>query len=166
MAGFSTVDPGYRHIAKSATPGPSLNVGSVELKWYDLASEDGVPDEVRASGRTHVTAALTDGSMAVHHEAGFVILHRCGEDFYFLLTSIWRGTNELWESVRYRDGPMADFAAFDPAYPPAGKVRPTFCVWELGVVAHEARAWSMYLRSPRGEADKEAWRRSRFQGPV
>ncbi|MGH7936717.1 MAG: hypothetical protein ACREF8_06885, partial [Chthoniobacterales bacterium] len=44
---------------------------------------------------------------------GFVILHRCGSDFYFLIVSTWRGNNEVWEAVFYKDGaPMADFALF------------------------------------------------------
>ena len=37
-------------------------------------------------------------------------------------------------------------------------LRPTFCVWELGVVAHEAKAWSRFLTSPRSEEDEAIWR--------
>ena len=37
-------------------------------------------------------------------ELGFVILHRCGEDFYFLLISTWRNENELWETVWAKAG--------------------------------------------------------------
>src|SRR3546814_4391337 len=48
----------------------------------------------------------------------FVILHRCGADFYFLLVSVWRGSNELWEAVWYQHGDMPAFAPFDSAYPP------------------------------------------------
>ena len=166
MAGFSDVDPAYRHIAKFAAPGPVLAVGEAELKWYDLASEDGAPPNVAAAAKAHVASAIADGSLEVGADAGFVILHRCGADFYFLLTSVWRGSNELWESVRYLHGAMSDFAAFDPAYPPPGPVRATFCVWELGVVAHEAAAWSAYLRSPRQEADRQAWRDDRLEGAV
>ena len=35
---------------------------------------------------------------------GFVILHRCGEGFYFLLACTWAGNNELWETVWAKDG--------------------------------------------------------------
>src|SRR3546814_7109998 len=76
----------------------------------------------------------------------FVILHRCGADFYFLLVSVWRGSNELWEAVWYQHGDMPAFAPLDSAYlPDAGAPRPTFCVWELGLVPHESAAWARYL---------------------
>jgi hypothetical protein len=91
-----------------------------------------------------------------------VILHRCGEDFYFLLVSSWRGNNELWETVLYRDGSMSGFAPF----PRDGEHKPTFCVWELAPVWHEQQAWSRFLRSERGEADAEAWLADRLAGTV
>src|SRR3546814_5173213 len=79
----------------------------------------------------------------------FVILHRCGADFYFLLVSVWRGSNELWEAEWYQHGDMPAFAPFDSAYHPhAGAPRPTFGDWELGIVAHESAAWAAYLASP------------------
>jgi hypothetical protein len=45
-------------------------------------------------------------------------------------------------------------------------LRPTFCVWELGVVAHEAAAWSRYLASPRADTDFARWRDDLFAGAV
>ena len=73
-----------------------------------------------------------------------MILHRCGESFYFLLVSTWRNDNELWETVWAKDGD--DELGFQP-WPIEGTHRPTFCVWELGAVWHEQQAWSRYLRS-------------------
>jgi hypothetical protein len=62
---------------------------------------------------------------------GLGILHRCGSDFYFLIVNTWRGNNEVWETVFYKDGAaMADFAPF----PREGMHKPTFCVWELAPV--------------------------------
>ena len=80
--------------------------------------------------------------------------------------TVWRGANEAWEAVWYRDGTMADFARFAPAYPGEAMLRPTFCVWELGVVAHESAAWSRYLASPRADADLARWRDDLFAGTV
>jgi hypothetical protein len=163
---FGDVDPGYRHVAKTATPGPLLTLGRAELKWYDLAAGAGVAADVRGAAQAHLRQVAREGSLGLGAaaDAGFVILHRCGTDFYFLLTSVWRGSNELWQSVLYRDGGTANFAPFDPAYPPPGAVRPTFCVWELGIVGFEARAWTAFLRTPRGEADRERWRAARLAG--
>src|SRR5438128_599716 len=65
---------------------------------------------------------------------GFVILHRCGESFYFLIVCTWRNSNELWQTVFYKDGEaMKEFAL----YPRDGEHKPTLCVWELVPVGHE-----------------------------
>jgi hypothetical protein len=60
---------------------------------------------------------------------------------------------------------MTGFARFDSAYPVGGP-RPTFCVWELGIVAAEAAAWARFLASPRAAADDAAWLGDRFNGAV
>ena len=75
--------------------------------------------------------------------------------------------DEGWEAVWYHQGGMTGFEPFDPAYAsPSGAPRPTFCVWELGVVAHEAKAWSRFLASQRDAADLERWREDWFSGEV
>jgi len=157
----SSVEPGYRHYAKTATPDGDLALGDARLKLYRLAAEDKpVPEEIAADARAFLRSTLELGD-----ERGFVILHRCGESFYFLLVSVWRGSNELWEAVFYRDAGMSGFATFDPAYPSGGP-RPTFCVWELGIVAAESAAWARFLGSPRGAPDERAWVADRFSGMV
>lgn len=162
----AAVDAAYRHYAKRGDFVGLRNSGDATFKLYHLTAPDApVPDEV---------AALCDAWFAAEPDAaldrgdcGFVLLHRCGADFYFLLVSVWRGSNELWEAVWYRHGDMPAFAPFDPAYPDAaGVVRPTFCVWELGIVAHEALAWGRYLSSPRDAAALAAWRADVFSGAV
>lgn len=155
------VDPAYRHYAKVATPDGDLALGDARVKLYRLAPGDQpVPDAIAADAWAYLPASLDLGD-----ERGFVILHRCGESFYFLLVSIWRGSNELWEAVFYRDAGMSGFATFDPAYPGAGP-RPTFCVWELGIVAAESAAWGRFLGSARGAGDEQAWLTDRFSGTV
>lgn len=158
---MSGVDPAYRHQAKLAAPDGALTLGDARLKLYRLAPGDKpVPDTIAEAARIFLLKSLH-----LSDERGFVILHRCGESFYFLLVSVWRGSNELWEAVFYRDEGMAGFARFEPAYPVGGP-RPTFCVWELGVVAAEAAAWARFLASPRGAADDRAWLAERFSGTV
>jgi hypothetical protein len=155
------VDPAYRHTAKLATPDGEVALGDARVKFYRLAPADkAVPDAIADDARTFLPGALDLGD-----ERGFAILHRCGESFYFLLVSLWRGSNELWEAVFYREEGMTGFATFDPAYP-AGGPRPTFCVWELGVVAAESAAWASFLASARGAADDRAWLADRFSGTV
>jgi hypothetical protein len=143
------VSAGYRHVYKRIQPAPCLEAGDAMLKWYDLATpEEPVPPAVRDLARAAVREGVVDGTLDLGGEVGFAILHRCGPDFYFLLVSTWRNENELWETVWAKDGDGED--AFRP-WPAEGTHRPTFCVWELGVVWHEQGAWSRYLRSRRDE---------------
>jgi hypothetical protein len=85
---------------------------------------------------------------------GFVILHQCGTQFYFLIVNTWRGNNELWETVFYKDGEaMPDFAL----WPRDGVHKPAFCVWELMPVWHENKSWERFLVSARDEAAARVW---------
>src|SRR5262245_22231054 len=96
----SPVEPGHRHDYKVAEPQPSLMLKDAILKWYDIAPPDEpVPLAVRALARRCLRDAAKDGTLGVEDGLGFVVLHRCGDDFYFLLVSTWCNENELWETV-------------------------------------------------------------------
>ena len=151
------VRPDYTHITKLIRSAPSLALGDSVLKWYDIAPADApVP-------RASLRAAAESGSLDVAGDLGFVILHRCGESFYFLLVATWRNDNELWETVWAKDGD--EDLGFRP-WPSEGTHRATFCVWELGAVCHEQQAWTRYLRSRRDEAARQAYLRSTYEGGV
>lgn len=159
------LSPLYRHRTKDAAPGPALRLGTAVLKWYDL-------DEP-ANRISQVTRALAQDalhSMAATFAsdvAGFAILHQCSSTFAFLLISTWRGNNELWQSVLYIDACLTAFAPFTPAYPSAAPApRPTFCVWELGIVAHEALAWQRFLTSERSPQSLANWQADCLTGKV
>ena len=95
-------------------------------------------------------------------DLGFVILHRCGEGFYFLIACSWRGNNELWESVWAKAAGAPDFHDWARPMPhPA-----TFCVWELGAVFHEQKAWIRFLRSKRDGKAVAGWLADHYEGPV
>jgi hypothetical protein len=156
------VTPGYRHVTKLIRPAPCLELEGTVLKWYDIAPEDApIADEIRDLARRSLEEAARAGALGLAAELGFVILHRCGQSFYFLLVSTWRNENELWETVWAKDGELG----FRP-WPAEGTHRPTFCVWELGAVCHEQQAWSRYLRSERDLAAREAYIDSTHEGTV
>jgi hypothetical protein len=158
------VRPDYTHITKLIRPGPSLALGDSVLKWYDIApAEAPVPPGIRELARGGLREASKSGALALSEDIGFVILHRCGQSFYFLLVMTWRNDNELWETVWAKDGD--EDLAFRP-WPSEGTHRATFCVWELGAVWHEQQAWTRYLRSQRDEAAKQAYLRSSYEGAV
>jgi len=153
------VDPGYRHGPKRVTPGETLEPQGAVLKWYGLHPDDRpVPDEVTRLARSFLTRTPLEA-----RGLGFVILHRCGADFYFLIVCTWRGSNEVWQTVFYKDGDkMPDFELF----PRDGAHKPTLCVWELVPVWHEQGAWERFLLSPRDEAAAQVWLADRYAGPA
>jgi hypothetical protein len=152
----------YVHVEKLVRPEPSLMLGDAVLKWYDIAPDDEpVPLAVRALARRNLRDGSKAGALGLADELGFVILHRCGASFYFLLVCTWRNDNELWETVWAKDGDGD--ATFRP-WVVDGPHRPTFCVWELAAVCHERRAWSRFLRSPRDEHAKQAYLTSAYEG--
>jgi hypothetical protein len=158
------VRPGYRHISKLIRPASTITLGDAVLKWYDIAPADApVTREIRQLARAGLRQGSKAGALGLSGDLGFVILHRCGQSFYFLLISTWRNDNELWETVWAKDGD-AD-PAFRP-WPVAGAHRPTFCVWELGAVWHEQQAWSDYLRSRRDEAATRTYLEASYEGAV
>lgn len=144
------VEESYRHTPKWVTPGDSIETNAAILKWYAVAPKDEpVPEEIDRLARAFLTQHPLEA-----RGLGFVILHRCGRNFYFLIVSTWRGNNEVWETVFYKNGnAMSDFALF----PRDGSHKPTFCVWELAAVWHEKEAWERFLKSTRDEAAAQAW---------
>ncbi len=152
-------DPGvkesYRHIPKWITPGDPLETHDAIFKWYTLApQDDAVPAAIDRLARAYLSGQILEAK-----GLGFVILHRCGSDFYFLIVNTWRGNNEVWETLFYKDG-AADFALF----PREGMHKPTFCVWELAAVWHEKEAWERFLRSVRDESTVQEWLLDSYAG--
>ena len=153
----SGIDADYQHKSKRVRISDSFTTSDIVLKSYEVYPENRpVPDEIIQTARTYLAQAdLAARGM------GFVLLHRCGEDFYFLIVCTWRNSNELWETVFYKDGnEMADFALF----PRDGVHKPTLCVWELVPVWHEQQAWVRFLTSPRDEEAVLLWLSDCFEG--
>ena len=159
LKGDLGVGPDYRHAAKRVTPGEAIAPLGTVLKWYAVYPEDRpVPDNIAQMARSYLMKTSLEA-----RGLGFVLLHRCGSDFYFLIICTWRGANEVWETVFYKDGDaMADFALF----PREKTHKPTFCVWELALVWHEQQAWVRFLESLRDEAAARVWLRDRYAGTV
>ncbi len=163
-AAGETVRPDYRHRLKHVRPASTVALGDAVLKWYDIAPpEEPIIDDVRALARRGLADAARLGELRLGDALGFVILHRCGGGFHFLLLSTWQNENELWETVWAKDGD-AD-PEFHP-WPLDGTHRPTLCVWELGAVSHVRLAWSHYLLSDRGETARREYLRDSFEGLV
>jgi hypothetical protein len=84
----------YMHRDKFAVPRDGIAAGDSQLKWSNVALPDALlPREIEELARDCLKNVRVAG------EFSFVILHRCGEVFYFLIVSTWCNENELWESV-------------------------------------------------------------------
>lgn len=154
-----SVSSTYRHGDKLVVPGPVLQLGGRRLKWYGIGTaEKPVPEAVSTVARAFI-ARLDLGPLS---DLGFVVLHRCGTDFHFLIVCSWQGNNEIWESVYAIDRGDADFRD----WPRPGPHVPTFCVWEMGAVAHESAAWRRYLQSARDEAARADWLKDQYEGAI
>jgi hypothetical protein len=154
----------YKHVTKLITPAPPFAVHGATLKWYDIApADEPVPPDVHDVARSGVRNGAAMEQLELGGDLGFVILHRCRDGFYFLLTSTWQNENELWETVWAKNGP--DELLFQ-LVPLDGTHRPTFCVWELAAVTHEQQAWTRYLRSERDAAARQTYLADSFAGEV
>ncbi|MGO9829364.1 MAG: hypothetical protein ACLPJH_04440 [Myxococcaceae bacterium] len=154
----------YQHFPKAVVPAKRLSAGQAQLKWYNLArAEDGVPEAIEGMARAFLAVETQSQRLGMDRELGFVVLHRCGAEFYFLIFNTWRGTNELWETVFYKESSgMPGFSLFGRE----GRHLPTFCVWELAAVLHEQKAWTRFLCSQRTATDEELYLQDTFSGPA
>ena len=160
---MSAVSTEYLHATKTIRPAHTIAVGDTILKWYDIASADEpVPPELQILARGTLHAAAESEALELDDELGFVVLHRCGDSFYFLIVCTWRNENELWQTVWAKS---EDDIVFRP-WLLTGTHRPTFCVWELGAVWYEQQAWSRYLRSERDDAARGTYLHDTFAGEV
>ena len=162
LDGFGNVVPeGYRYYEKLVTPREALSLPTAYLKWYDLYPEDAeVSPEQAAEGRAYLAAEVD--RLKLDHELGFVILHRAG-NYLLLMLMTWRNTNEIWESVYFKD--VTQDGGYKLNEFPTSH-RGTFCVWELGIVWHERQAWKQFFASQRDNEAKLAYINDRFEGSV
>lgn len=159
-----SVDSAYVHYDKFVEPGDSVTLASSTLKWYDIAVKDApVPIEIRDTAVNFLMAESAAGKLDPLGDLGFVILHRCGREFYFLLVSSWRNENELWETVYAK---KSDAETGFSLFPLPGPHRGTFCVWELAAVWHEQQAWRRFLMSERDEKAMRDYIADSYRGIV
>jgi hypothetical protein len=155
MTDVIQVDPTFRHCEKEIICHGVIDPTISCLKWYDINRPDQpIAQTIHDLARNFVSRKLKSGGNFSAQELGFVLLHRCGEGFYFLGLCTWRGNNELWKTIFFLETDvMEDFAL----YPQEEPHKDTFCVWEMAVACHETRAWTTYLKSRRTAHDANTY---------
>ena len=157
------VAPDYEHVdqGRSARGPPSRPAAPSSSGTTSPRATRPVPRGDPASWRGEaLDAVAVDAALA--GELGFVILHRCGESFYFLLVSTWRNENELWETVWAKAGRRTS----RPSRPwPLEGAAPAD-VLRLGAARGlpRAGAWSRYLRSARDAVAKREYLGDAYTG--
>jgi hypothetical protein len=160
---FDGVVEGYRHYQKRITPSLDFQTPAVHLKWYDIAfTVAPIAPELNSEARSFLLSETESGRFTANQELGFVLLHDCG-DVVFLLVSTWRNSNELWETVYLKQADNG--IGFEPLHH-SDQHKPSFCVWEMGAVAHEAQAWSRYLASNRDHDARETYFFDMYAGVI
>jgi len=132
--------------------------GSARLKAYVLALDPSEVSEETLKQAKDALAASPEPPTAAD-EAGFVIVHRCGQN-YLLLACTWREENELWETVWSDDSGRFERIERGPGH------LPTYCVWEMGIVTHETAGWRRVLTSGRTADARAAYLADAFRGEV
>jgi len=155
MSEVVQVTAAYRHYKKTIHSLGVIDPTNSRLKWYDIArGKKPIDQAIRNLAQDFLSRQTESVGVPAAKELGFVLLHRCGQDFYFLGLCTWRKNNELWKKVFCLDTKkMEDFALFLQD----NEDRDTFCVWELAVVAHETQAWTTYLLSGRTSEDADTY---------
>lgn len=158
MAKTSDITPvhsSYRHSEKAIQSQGIFQPNDSHLKWYDIARGDQpIAPSTRSLAQQFLSSQSASSGVPNKNDLGFVLLHRCGEGFYFLMLCTWRESNELWKTVFYLNSQaMSDFALF----PQDTDHKGTFCVWEMSVVSHEAQVWTAYLMSDRTQHDVDIY---------
>ncbi|WP_328523065.1 hypothetical protein [Kribbella sp. NBC_00359] len=162
LTGLGEVPTDWSHIRKESRPSDAQSLPGVYLKWYDVSAPDNAVSKAEQDqARRFLEQETGRGALAFRNELGFVILHRSGAAFHFLIVCVWREVNEIWQVLYVKEA-----GGTYHQVPDAGLFRPMQCVWELGPTSHEREAWSNYLLSPRDEASKLAYVEDLHQGAV
>jgi len=162
LSNYEQVAAEYRHRQKVARPGEALVTPTVYLKWYDIYYEETpIAPHLVDEARSFLLAEVEGGRLPLKNELGFVVHHQC-TGAYILYISTWRNENELWETIYIKD--LVVDSEFQQLKRNA--TTPTYCVWVLGVVGHEQRAWTRYLYTSRDNTAKYAYVQDQLTGPV
>ena len=133
-----------------------LETNDQVAKVYGISAEAERPDpSLIAAARALASRELPrGGDGASAYGIGFVIIHQAA-DFAFVLIDWWYGENEIHQKLF--SAPLDDLGALRPHGKPA-----IGCVWELGVVDFERRAWLEHVLANAAGPDVPAYLAARY----
>ena len=135
--------PNYQNEPRISIPGEPIITPQLALKWYEMIKpKDGLFNRNQVKKvRDFLEGQINLRDIEVLSGLGFVIL---SGNVDFLNVAVWdKSIPYLLKNKVYDNYKEVDI-----------RKEGAFCMWELGIVAHEARAWKKYLESVRTESDK------------
>ena len=132
---------------KLLTALPAFDAGGRRLKRYHVTADPGgIDPAVRKAADAILPGLLPepDGTPA----AGFVVLHRGGDDGAYLNVYCWTWDNALHFGAAAAGQPFLGCPDRDPTHF-VRLERPLIgCVWELPPILHERDAWVRHVLTP------------------
>ncbi|MFJ2959125.1 hypothetical protein OG896_30800 [Streptomyces sp. NBC_00669] len=129
---------------KLLTARPPLEVGGRRLKRYHVTADPaGIAPEVEAAAYALLPDLLPepDGTPG----AGFVVLHRGGDDGAYLNAYTWAWDNALHFAGAAAGQPVLGCPDHDPTRFVRVERSLIGCVWELPPLLHERDAWVRHV---------------------
>ena len=148
LKGLGNVKPEYRNPERFSGPRGHIRTPKLVLKKYDMYVGEPSDSEKLDNMERFVIKEIEDGRIDPRIGLGFTIFSRD-------MINVVRWDNKF-PIVAVNN--LYEFSDRDKDY-----LRPTkldvgnfgaYCVWELGIVDHERKAWIKYLNSNRTEHDK------------
>ena len=103
VADLGNLPPGYRHEWRVAAPAEPLVLPGTIFKWSHVFREgDPVPADLDAEARATIAAAIASGQWDPSYGLNVALLHVSTTHAY-LIAGIWRGHQELWERVYFKE---------------------------------------------------------------
>jgi hypothetical protein len=140
------VSPDDRYLPRSAWFEELVDCGPAKIKLSAISYDGTAPaNETLEAARRLIDGHGSEVEATPHRGAGFAILHKDEEAYWFLL-HWWVGggtaTRKLWRA-EFDDS--TNFTAVDPLM--------MACVWELGITEFERWAWIETFMSGRPVSD-------------
>jgi hypothetical protein len=163
--------PTYEHAPRKVEPVGLITTPDLVLKMYDMlfVSDIGYIGKV-ADAEKFITSEIVRGRISPETGLGFAILSknmlnvvRWGKEYPIVaIQSLYQFNPMAQEQPRApgRKGVFDSAEALD-----LNKVG-SFCIWELGIAAHEKEAWKRFLASQRTNDDKKIYLDDTIRGDL
>lgn len=153
---------GYEHKPTKVAPIGLITSPDLVLKMYDMVSVGDIGDfDKVVDAKKFISAEISRGRISSETGLGFSILSkdmlsvvRWGREYPIVtIQTLYQFNPMTQEQLRM----LGRKSVFDSAEVLDLNKVGSFCIWELGIVAHEKEAWKKYFASGRTSEDKKRY---------